>query len=92
MGTICSTSRAIQVRENRRDNTCNPTPRKQHPQDTSYTHNYSSVYAHNDQSFMVTNKYALEGLDVGKLLILGLSNGRKTLFLTTCNTPFLRFF
>ena len=68
MGTICSTSRAIQVRENSRDNTCDPTPRKQHPGVIGYTHNYSPLYTHEDQSVMVTNKYALEGFGVGMLI------------------------
>ena len=68
MGTICSTSRAIQVRENRQHNMCNPTPRKQHTGDTGYTHNYSSLYTNRDQSLMVTNKHALDGFDVGRLI------------------------
>ncbi|KAI6650952.1 hypothetical protein LOD99_5792 [Oopsacas minuta] len=63
MGTICSTSRSIQVREIRgapqkdnqsSDNTCDPTPRREH-----YTHDYSRGYSQ-DQSLMVANKHAID--------------------------------
>ena len=69
MGTICSTTRSVQVRENKGGTgVCDRTPprNQQYKGATGYTHRYTSIHTkQEDKSLMVANTYALASLQTG---------------------------